>query len=494
MDQSQLDALYQQYLGRSVDPNGAASWGNADYNTVVQGILGSQEYQNRQQPQQQSSYVQQPAPQGQGLADAITPDINSIYQQYLGRGVDPSGAATYAGWDPQRIIDAVTSSQEYRNRAGGGNAAQPAVATGNAQDLANQVFSLYRTNQNYDKQLNQLNALPQDADYYKARIGLIGQMMGWQAGQGTQGNNAVLQKELQSYLPGAQASGLNANDITGLINTNAQTQAKVNAERIASDAKGPQGWVNQNIPGGYATLAAAAAVAAPYLAPELFASLGGVAAGADVTGIIGADIASMTAAGATEAEIASTLMANYGLTPELANSAMYQVAQGGAGALTSGIGNMAFDASNFVGPLVSEGGIDIAASDAAAAAALANAGMPLSTLASLLKTGATVGSIASKFLGNNQTPTKTNPSLSTKTTTNPTGTNPLANALNNLGSSGQAQTGSGFGLMKGNVNPFAYTKDVPVQTLAANKADPFAALNVAQTPITPYNPLAHLVG
>ena len=66
MDQSQLDALYQQYLGRSVDPSGAASWGNADYNTVVQGILGSQEYQNRQQQSQ-------PQPQQQPQAQPYTP-------------------------------------------------------------------------------------------------------------------------------------------------------------------------------------------------------------------------------------------------------------------------------------------------------------------------------------------------------------------------------------------------------------------------------------
>ena len=47
-------------------------------------------------------------------------DINQIYQQYLGRDVDPSGAATYAGWSPDQIIGAIQGSQEYANLGGSG--------------------------------------------------------------------------------------------------------------------------------------------------------------------------------------------------------------------------------------------------------------------------------------------------------------------------------------------------------------------------------------
>jgi hypothetical protein len=47
VDQGTLNQLYEQYLGRGVDPSGAASWTGQDYNTVVQGLLGSQEYASR---------------------------------------------------------------------------------------------------------------------------------------------------------------------------------------------------------------------------------------------------------------------------------------------------------------------------------------------------------------------------------------------------------------------------------------------------------------
>jgi hypothetical protein len=45
MDQSELDALYQEYLGRPADPSGIATWSSQDPNAVVAGILGSPEYQ-----------------------------------------------------------------------------------------------------------------------------------------------------------------------------------------------------------------------------------------------------------------------------------------------------------------------------------------------------------------------------------------------------------------------------------------------------------------
>ena len=492
MDQGQLDALYQQYLGRGVDPSGAASWGGADYNTVVQGILGSQEYQNRNQA---------PQPQAQGMAEVINPgggDINSIYQQYLGRGVDPSGAATYAGWDPQSIINAVTSSQEYRNRGGGGGGAgQSAPAAGNPQDLANQVFSLYRTNQNYDQQLNQLNAAPQNADYYRARIGLLGQQMGWQTGQNTGDRNSVYQQQLASYLPGAKAAGLSDAEINNLISQNAAQQSAVNQERIASDAKVGQGWVNQNIPGGYYTLAAAAALAAaPYLAPELFAAeglAGGTATGTGLTGGLGGSTGLLSAAGAPSGIAATQSGLGLGALEGLFGTSIGMEGVAGAGSLAGILGSQT--AAGLGGALAGIGlsltPEQLAAYEAGAlpASSLISSGLSASQLANLAKTGLTATSLATKLFG----------SSGTKPTTGTTGNtginpNPLANALNNFGTSGQAQTGSGFGLSRGNVNPFTYAKDVPTQTLAASKADPFAALNVPQTPITPYNPLAHLVG
>lgn len=112
MDQSELAGLYEQYLGRAPDESGIATWSGQDAASVIAGITGSQEYQQNQ------------ANQGGGGGDSGGggggggQDINQIYQQYLGRDVDPSGAQTYAGWAPQDIINAVTGSQEYANRGG----------------------------------------------------------------------------------------------------------------------------------------------------------------------------------------------------------------------------------------------------------------------------------------------------------------------------------------------------------------------------------------
>jgi hypothetical protein len=41
MDESQLAALYQQYLGRAPDPSGIATWSGQDPSAVIAGITGS---------------------------------------------------------------------------------------------------------------------------------------------------------------------------------------------------------------------------------------------------------------------------------------------------------------------------------------------------------------------------------------------------------------------------------------------------------------------
>ena len=120
----------------------------------------------------------------------------------------------------------------------------------------------------------------------------------------------------------------------------------------------------------------------------------------------------------------------------------------------------------FVGPLVAEGGIDVAASDLAAAQA-AGAGLSASSLASLASALKAGGSLLS---GNKSTGT--------------TGSNAnLGNLLKQATTGGYAQSAPG-GLYKGNVNPFTFAKEQPIQNKPTTSYDPFAALNVAQTPIT----------
>jgi hypothetical protein len=46
-----LNALYEQYLGRSPDPSGISTWSGQDEASIIAGILGSQEYANNQSNQ-----------------------------------------------------------------------------------------------------------------------------------------------------------------------------------------------------------------------------------------------------------------------------------------------------------------------------------------------------------------------------------------------------------------------------------------------------------
>jgi len=255
-----INALYQQYLGRNADASGAATYAGWNPDDIRNAILGSQEYANRTSSGGGSS--------GGGGGSAGGNDINSLYQQYLGRGADASGIATYAGWSPDQIKAAILGSPEYAN------AHPEAVKADSAQkiqELADVAFSKYRTNQNYDAELQQLDALAatNPAAYYKAKIGWVGNQMGWQAGQGTSSATMPgMTAELKTYLAGAKAAGVTDAEINSIVNTNSALQQKVNAERIASDAKGAHGWIDQNLGQGVTSgLTTAAALLASYFVP-----------------------------------------------------------------------------------------------------------------------------------------------------------------------------------------------------------------------------------
>lgn len=467
-----IESLYQDLLGRGVDPSGAGTYAGWSEQDIQNAITSSPEYAQRQQQQQQpqqQQQQQQPQQQQQGGGA----DINSIYQQYLGRGVDPSGAATYAGWNPQDIVNAIKGSPEYAQSHQGAGAQS---AAGNPQDLANQVFSLYRTNQNYDQQLNQLNATPQNADYYRARLGLLGQQMGWQTGQNTGGNNAVYQQQLQSYLPGARAAGLSDTEINNLINQNAAQQSAVNQERIASDAKGPQGWVNQNIPGGYATLAGVAALGLGGAgALGLFGE--GAALGAEGAGALtealpytsSFDAANLFANGITDSAQLGDILASTGIDPFLAADMGNLASQGLSADAISQILGYSYTPAELAGT-----GIDAlgtAAGGNALADLLKGAKSLIGSGAPLMKALGSVGGV--KGLSG--------------ALKNPTGTT-------GIGSTGSTGMGATFAQAKGNQNPFYFGTQTPVASPSQSKADPFAALNVQQlTPQQQYNPLAALL-
>jgi hypothetical protein len=469
-----IDSLYQQYLGRGVDPSGAATYAGWSDQDIQNAIMGSPEYAQHQQqsaPQQQQQ-PQQPQQQSGGGAD-----INSIYQQYLGRGVDPSGAATYAGWNPQDIINAIKGSPEYaQSHGGGGSNGVQAPLGANPQDLANQVFSAYKTNSNYDQQLNELNSLANTdpAAYYKARIGLIGNMMGWQSGQNTGDRNTVYQNELNSYLPGAKAAGLSDAEINALITQNSASANQQNQQRIAQDAAKGNGWVNQNIPGGWGTVAGAAALGLG--GAGALGLLGeGAALGAEGAGAVtqalpytsSFDAANLFANGITDSAQLGDILTSTGIDPFLAADMGNLASQGLSADQISQILGYSYTPAELAGTGI----------DALGTAAGGNA------LADLLKNAKSViGSSAPlmKALG------KTG------------GASALAGALKNPtgATGGTASNGIGatFAQAKGNQNPFNFGAQTPVASAPQTKGDPFAALNVQQmTPQQQYNPLAALL-
>ena len=103
-----INQIYQQYLGRNADESGAATYAGWAPQDIVNAIQGSQEYANRGSS----------GGGGGGGGGSTDGGLNQIYQQYLGRNVDPSGAQTFAGWNPQDVISAIQGSAEYSNRAG----------------------------------------------------------------------------------------------------------------------------------------------------------------------------------------------------------------------------------------------------------------------------------------------------------------------------------------------------------------------------------------
>jgi hypothetical protein len=244
--------------------------------------------------------------------------LRDLYTQVLGREPDPAGFAHNLALlesgainigeltnafvtSPEAQQNTIPAAQEQKAAQGllGG---QGINTEERAKELADQVYGAYSSNVNYDAELNELNSLAaiDPEAFYKSRINLLGKQMGWQVGQNTSGENVRYEAELNSLLAGAQQAGLSNEEVNTLVTSGANQANRENQERIARDAAKGQGWVNQNIPGGYATLGAlAAAIAAPYA----LGAFGGAGAAAGGTAAGGA--AAGTAAGTAGSYFAS---------------------------------------------------------------------------------------------------------------------------------------------------------------------------------------------
>jgi hypothetical protein len=144
-------------------------------------------------------------------------------------------------------------------------------------ELADAVKQAYRTNANYDQLWKDFAATKeQDPQaWYRHQLDFLGNQVGWQQGQNTGERAAALQPQIQDTINQAKAAGLKDLEISNILGSSSQEANRANQERIAREAAEGKGWVNQNIPGGWTTVGAAAALAAaPYLAPEFFAGAG----------------------------------------------------------------------------------------------------------------------------------------------------------------------------------------------------------------------------
>jgi hypothetical protein len=278
--------------------------------------------------------------------------LRDLYTQVLGREPDPEGFAHNLALlesgainigeltnafvtSPEAQQNSIPAAQEQKAAQGllGG---QGINTEERAKELADQVYGAYSSNVNYDAELNELNSLAaiDPEAFYKSRINLLGKQMGWQVGQNTSGENVKYQAELNSLLAGAQQAGLSPEEVNTLVTTGANQANRENQERIARDAARGEGWVNQNIPGGYLTLGAlAAAIAAPYALGALGsgAAAGGAAAGGAAAG------GAAAGAGLSAAE----LLAIGGFAPTVGSGASFIVpgalAAGGGAAAAGGL-------------------------------------------------------------------------------------------------------------------------------------------------------------
>lgn len=117
--QDVIDAVLGNQGGQDISPQ--------------QNVTAFQSGQNTQQEQLAAA----PQTQGTNAPSGGGADLNALYQQLLGRGVDPSGAATFANMSLQDVINSILNSSEYAGRAAAGLSPSAADALANMQ--ANQI-------------------------------------------------------------------------------------------------------------------------------------------------------------------------------------------------------------------------------------------------------------------------------------------------------------------------------------------------------------------
>lgn len=167
----------------------------------------------------------------------------------------------------------------------GGDIQEPApeeVKPASISDLAEQIKFAYRSNQNYDDLWKEFQSRKAEdpKEWYKKELEFLGGQQGWQIGQNTEGRNEALMPQLTNTITEAKAAGLGEEEIANILGASKQEANIANQNRIAEEGAKGQGWVNQNIPGGWTTVGAAAALAA---APYAYGALAGTTGAGGLT-------------------------------------------------------------------------------------------------------------------------------------------------------------------------------------------------------------------
>ena len=302
--------------------NGISGLPNLDF------MSNSMYPQSQQDMTQYATPAQLPAgAQAVAMQSDYESKINPITGEPMAHFADGGIAALrYDGEDGSQVQDTVPAEP----------APPPTMA-----ELADQLNTYYRTNQNYDQLWKDFAATKsQDPkEWYKKQLGFLGGQQGWQIGQNTGERGAALNPQIQDTIAQAQAAGLSPAEIQQILGGSSQQARNINVQRIANEAaSGGPGMFTGAIPilATGALMALTGGAAAP-LAPEL---MGAEALGASALGE-GAGIASL----AGEAGTAGSTLADAGLNLSNLQNAYkaYGLAKNIAGVAQSGGQNIGAD-------------------------------------------------------------------------------------------------------------------------------------------------------
>jgi hypothetical protein len=157
-------------------------------------------------------------------------------------------------------------------------------------ELADQIKTAYRTNENYDQLWKDFAATKEQdpQQWYKYQLDFLGNQVGWQQGQNTGERIAAIQPQIENTIAQAKNAGLSDQEINSIISGSTQEANIANQQRIAREAaSGGSGLGSMVMPAATIAAMALAPELAPMFAGQLGTLGGAVASGALTGGALG---------------------------------------------------------------------------------------------------------------------------------------------------------------------------------------------------------------